>query len=76
MINRIKDPPIKLQLKPERNNTKSPEEAIINAVPRSGCLKTKKKQQKIIIKLMRFDFAIFWNFYSLSVDVKSMNITV
>ena len=64
MINRIKDPPIKLQLKPERNNTKSPEEAIINAVPRSGCLKTKKKQQKIIIKLMSISFLCIGSFLS------------
>lgn len=52
IINTTKDPPIKVQLKPERNKTNNPEQAIINAVPRSGCLKTRKKQQKIINRLI------------------------
>ena len=56
MINKTKDPPIKVQLKPERNKTNNPEQAIINAVPRSGCLKTRKKQQNIINKLMIISF--------------------
>ena len=53
IINTTKDPPIKVQLKPERNKTNNPEQAIIKAVPRSGCLKTRKKQQKIIRQLSK-----------------------
>jgi hypothetical protein len=56
MISKIKDPPIKLQLKPDRKRTKRPEQAMINAVPRSGCLKTRKKQQKIVAKLIIISF--------------------
>ena len=56
MISRIIDPPIKLQLKPDRKSTRRPEQAMINAVPRSGCLKTMKKQQKIISRLMIISF--------------------
>ena len=55
-INKTRDPPIKLQLNPERKRTKSPEKAIIRAVPRSGCLNTIKKQKKIINKLINISF--------------------
>ena len=64
IINTTKDPPIKVQLKPERNKTNNPEQAIIKAVPRSGCLKTRKKQQKIIIRLMIISFLWIGNFLS------------
>ena len=55
-INITRETPIKLQLKPERKSTKSPEKAIIKAVPRSGCLNTIKKQIKIINKLKNISF--------------------
>ena len=55
-INKAREPPIKLQLKPERKSTNSPEKAIIKAVPRSGCLNTIKKQKKIINKLISISF--------------------
>lgn len=64
MINKTKDPPIKDQLKPERNKTNNPEQAMINAVPRSGCLKTKKKQQKIIRRLKIISFLCIGSFLS------------
>ena len=62
MINKTKDPPIKDQLKPERNKTNNPEKAMINAVPRSGCLKTKKKQQQITNKLIMISFLCIGSF--------------
>ena len=64
MINKTKDPPIKDQLKPERNKTNNPEQAMINAVPRSGCIKTKKKQLKISKKLKIISFLCIGNFLS------------
>ena len=64
MINKTKDQLIKVQLKPERNKTNNPEQAIINAVPRSGCLKTKKQQQKIIRRLKNISFLCMGSFLS------------
>ena len=46
MISRIIDPPIKLQLRPDRKSTRRPEQAMINAVPRSGLSKNYEKTKK------------------------------
>ena len=53
---------MKPQLKPERKSTKSPEQAIIIAVPRSGCLNTTKKQLNMINKLMNISFLCIGSF--------------
>lgn len=62
--NNTNDPPIKVQLKPERKRTNNPEKAIISAVPRSGCLKTNKKQQTITSKLIPISFFCIGSFLS------------
>ena len=64
MINKTEDPPINDQLKPDKNNTNNPDNMTINAVPRSGCLATRKNEIIITINDMRTSLGCIGNFLS------------